>query len=243
MDPNQQYYQQQSTSNSRSLSSTTDPHLQDPRYQQNYMQTAGYPQTQGQGYQQSAVYYPNDPRRVPHSTSYPGAVPQTHQMAYAGTHAVSAPGALPYPSPSQAPHAQSAAAPGAYRAQPAQHAPVPTYPPSSSYTQEYFTTPAQGMRLTHGGTSSAGYASHSHQAHAHAYAPPASPEGSERFPCDKCDKTFSRAHDRKRHHESQHSTHPYFHRCRFCNKEFSRADSLKRHIDNGCEKDPAFQPE
>ncbi len=61
----------------------------------------------------------------------------------------------------------------------------------------------------------------------------------ERFYCDKCDKSFGRAHDKKRHYESAHlQTH---HECRFCHKCFSRNDSLKRHIDNGCEKDPSFQ--
>ncbi|KIK09839.1 hypothetical protein K443DRAFT_671154 [Laccaria amethystina LaAM-08-1] len=64
-----------------------------------------------------------------------------------------------------------------------------------------------------------------------------SPSG-ERFPCDKCGKTFSRSHDRKRHHETQHLTSPVIHRCRYCEKEFSRADSLKRHLDNGCDEMP-----
>ena len=62
----------------------------------------------------------------------------------------------------------------------------------------------------------------------------------ERFFCEKCDKSFGRAHDKKRHYESAHlQTH---HECRFCHKCFSRNDSLKRHQDNGCEKDPSFQP-
>ncbi|KAL0956821.1 hypothetical protein HGRIS_002932 [Hohenbuehelia grisea] len=60
----------------------------------------------------------------------------------------------------------------------------------------------------------------------------------ERFPCEKCGKTFSRSHDRKRHHETQHLAQPVMHRCRFCVKEFSRADSLKRHLDNGCDEMP-----
>jgi len=76
----------------------------------------------------------------------------------------------------------------------------------------------------------------------------------ERFPCEKCGKTFSRSHDRKRHHETQHMVSPVIHRCRYCEKEFSRyvprppcfsncqtplrADSLKRHLDNGCEEMP-----
>ncbi|KAK2464174.1 hypothetical protein APHAL10511_003631 [Amanita phalloides] len=51
----------------------------------------------------------------------------------------------------------------------------------------------------------------------------------ERFLCEKCGKTFSRSHDRKRHHETQHLPTPVIHRCRFCEKEFSRSDSLKRH--------------
>jgi hypothetical protein len=44
----------------------------------------------------------------------------------------------------------------------------------------------------------------------------------ERFACDRCGKTFSRSHDRKRHHETQHLSTPVIHRCRFCEKEFSR---------------------
>jgi hypothetical protein len=60
----------------------------------------------------------------------------------------------------------------------------------------------------------------------------------ERYPCEICGKTFSRSHDRKRHHETQHIASPVLHRCRFCRKEFSRADSLKRHLDNGCDEAP-----
>lgn len=48
-----------------------------------------------------------------------------------------------------------------------------------------------------------------------------SPPG-ERFPCDKCGKTFSRSHDRKRHHETQHLVSPILHSCKYCGKEFSR---------------------
>jgi hypothetical protein len=51
--------------------------------------------------------------------------------------------------------------------------------------------------------------------------PTTSPSG-ERFPCEKCGKTFSRSHDRKRHHETQHLATPIIHRCRWCEKEFSR---------------------
>lgn len=51
-----------------------------------------------------------------------------------------------------------------------------------------------------------------------------SPSG-ERFPCEKCGKTFSRSHDRKRHYETQHLPSPIIHRCMYCHKEFSRCDS------------------
>lgn len=79
----------------------------------------------------------------------------------------------------------------------------------------------------------------------------------ERYPCEICGKTFSRSHDRKRHHETQHTNNPLLHRCRYCRKEFSRcalfnslscqdieqlihrADSLKRHLDNGCDEMPS----
>jgi hypothetical protein len=48
-----------------------------------------------------------------------------------------------------------------------------------------------------------------------------SPSG-ERFPCDKCAKTFSRSHDRKRHNETQHQECPVIHSCKYCQKDFSR---------------------
>lgn len=54
----------------------------------------------------------------------------------------------------------------------------------------------------------------------------ASSPSSERFPCEKCGKTFSRSHDRKRHYETQHLPSPIIHRCMYCHKEFSRCDSF-----------------
>ncbi|KAF7376569.1 Transcriptional regulator MET31 [Mycena sanguinolenta] len=60
----------------------------------------------------------------------------------------------------------------------------------------------------------------------------------ERFICGVCGKDFSRAHDRKRHHETQHAATPVTHKCIYCEKDFSRADSLKRHIQNGCDEAP-----
>jgi hypothetical protein len=57
----------------------------------------------------------------------------------------------------------------------------------------------------------------------------------DRFVCSQCGATFSRAHDRKRHYETQHLESPPVHRCQHCLKEFSRGDSLKRHLDKGCD--------
>lgn len=50
----------------------------------------------------------------------------------------------------------------------------------------------------------------------------ATPPSGERYPCEMCGKTFSRSHDRKRHHETQHLPTPVLHRCVYCEKEFSR---------------------
>ena len=64
---------------------------------------------------------------------------------------------------------------------------------------------------------------------------PSSTAQGDRFPCDKCDRSFTRAHDRKRHYETHHLSNPAVHRCRHCDKSFSRSDSLRRHMNNnGC---------
>lgn len=80
-----------------------------------------------------------------------------------------------------------------------------------------------------------GNGSHSGSQHAHTPSQSSNPPG-ERYPCELCDRTFTRSHDRRRHYETVHSTAPVLHRCRFCQKDFSRADSLKRHMDNGCDE-------
>jgi len=64
------------------------------------------------------------------------------------------------------------------------------------------------------------------------------PPSAERYPCDRCPKTFSRAHDRKRHFETQHTLAPTVWKCPYCEKDFSRSDSLKRHTQNGCDEAP-----
>lgn len=58
----------------------------------------------------------------------------------------------------------------------------------------------------------------------------------ERFPCDLCDQTFSRAHDRLKHNAAVHHPALALHRCRDCRKEFSRVDALRRHIEKGCDE-------
>lgn len=71
--------------------------------------------------------------------------------------------------------------------------------------------------------------------HSHSQSQPLNPSG-DRYPCELCDRSFTRSHDRRRHYETVHATAPVLHRCRYCQKDFSRADSLKRHIDNGCDE-------
>ncbi|KAF8915606.1 hypothetical protein CPB85DRAFT_1432907 [Mucidula mucida] len=58
----------------------------------------------------------------------------------------------------------------------------------------------------------------------------------ERFACHICKKSFSRSHDRKRHHVGQHLDSHARPVCPNCHKDFSRPDSLKRHRDNGCDE-------
>lgn len=103
------------------------------------------------------------------------------------------------------------------------------YPSSSSASGggRFIPTPAQTAQNI------MSYPQYAQGSSATAAALPPSP-GVERFPCDKCDRSFSRSHDRKRHYESHHLQTP--HLCPTCGKDFSRSDSLKRHIDNGCER-------
>lgn len=170
-------------------------------------------------------------------------------MAY-NPRSMSAPGGhTVYPGQSQAAHYAQYPSQAQYSQQAMQqqhvHSLSPRYPPAQAVHQH-----EQSLRRHSGSPSSVSptiqYAAHPHSS-AHPYPSssshpgqlPPSP-GTERFPCDKCDKTFSRSHDRKRHYESQHSSQPTSHRCPYCHKEFSRADSMKRHVDNGCEKDRSY---
>ncbi len=174
-------------------------------------------------------------------------------MAY-NPRSMSAPGGhTVYPDQSQAGHYAQYPSQAQYSQQAMQqqqqqvHSLSPRYPAASSVQALQH---EQSLRRHSGSPSSVSptmqYAAHPHSS-SHPYPSssshhgqlPPSP-GTERFPCDKCDKTFSRSHDRKRHYESQHSSQPTSHRCPYCRKEFSRADSMKRHVDNGCEKDPSY---
>lgn len=92
-----------------------------------------------------------------------------------------------------------------------------------------------------GGRSSTAHgpgSSHSHHPHVNTHTSTIVVTAGERYPCDLCDRSFTRLHDRRRHYETVHATSPVLHKCRFCRKDFSRADSLKRHIDNGCDEMP-----
>lgn len=78
----------------------------------------------------------------------------------------------------------------------------------------------------------------SHHAHAGTHTGTIVVAAGERYACNRCDRSFTRLHDRRRHYETVHSTSPVLHKCRFCRKDFSRSDSLKRHVDNGCDEMP-----
>ncbi|KAF9564740.1 hypothetical protein CPC08DRAFT_228236 [Agrocybe pediades] len=107
--------------------------------------------------------------------------------------------------------------------------PEETYPPSGAYPPSTPTLPSP----SHGGQRPSRISTGRPRTGS-VTAAPTSPSG-ERFPCEVCGKTFSRSHDRKRHHETQHSPVPITHKCPYCVKAFSRNDSLKRHLDNGCD--------
>ncbi|PCH36005.1 hypothetical protein WOLCODRAFT_166606 [Wolfiporia cocos MD-104 SS10] len=254
MDP----YQSSSnpTSTQQSLSATTDPSLyydyrqqpagapmpasgygaQQYAYQHSAPQYAGMnvteqhslrsPQYQGSMGHVSGQYggaYPEQGqtlRNMPFSSAYPAGYHSGHGGAPSGMQRGASPAPhSPYGGQQYAPAAASTYGATAHH----RHSPQST---------RYIPTPAQTIQLQN--MSSRGAAASNNIV----IPPSSSPSpGVERYPCDKCDRTFSRPHDRKRHYESQHMMTS--HMCKYCQKEFSRADSLKRHLDNGCDKMPA----
>ncbi|KAF4597950.1 C2H2-type domain-containing protein [Pleurotus pulmonarius] len=175
------------------------------------------------------------PEAQQYASMQPGYVPHPHPPYYNGSYDQSSqspvvtaqtPQFIPTPSDFV----------GQYAAYPANARPM-----SPNFGREYYGSP----EYQHGASSSQIPPQHSSRytgSRPRSTAPisptsTSSPTG-ERYPCDKCSKTFSRSHDRKRHHETQHLATPVVHRCRYCDKEFSRADSLKRHLDNGCDERP-----
>ncbi|KAI0358621.1 hypothetical protein OH77DRAFT_1518619 [Trametes cingulata] len=196
------------------------------------------PITQGQGYSRGATQASRYDAG-PQGGYVPSLGPTLHELPFARPTSAGQPVRSSSYGPSQS---SSSRSPPLYDRQA-----IPssaTYPPprhgiqhpSLSHSTQLIPTPAQTYHGYSSGSSSPGGSMP-----VIASIPPASgavaPQ--ERYYCDKCEKSFGRAHDKKRHYESAHlQTH---HECRFCHKCFSRNDSLKRHQDNGCEKDPSFQ--
>ncbi|RPD52831.1 hypothetical protein L227DRAFT_617492 [Lentinus tigrinus ALCF2SS1-6] len=133
---------------------------------------------------------------------------------------------------------RTATYPSSTRSSGSQH---PSLSHSTSMTH-LIPTPAQTAQTYHAYPPAASSSSSAPAAPVVASIPPATSSSppQERYFCERCDKSFGRQHDKKRHFESTHLQQ--MHTCRFCSKTFSRNDSLKRHQDNGCDKDPEFNP-
>lgn len=157
------------------------------------------------------------PQSAYHPLQYPTTEP--HRSHHSGKHSNSIePGPQFIPTPSEIANVYTNYSPRQIPMSPRS----PTHPSDIPFanpqypTQHVSSSRSPSQRLTRISTSRPRTAPTS--------APPisgASPSG-ERFPCEKCGKTFSRSHDRKRHHETQHMVSPVIHRCRYCEKEFSR---------------------
>ncbi|TFK44285.1 hypothetical protein BDQ12DRAFT_717448 [Crucibulum laeve] len=186
----------------------------DPRYYQSQSVAASSSTLPVAGYSAQAPYYPSqhvgaDHRS--HPTSQANFIPTPSEMAHNYS--------------SYSPMSHSSVSPEHYSSHSGDYPAPPHMVPSSHGSMH---RPAR-ISTTRPRTATGGASTSPTSA--------SSPSG-ERFPCEKCGKTFSRSHDRKRHHETQHLPSPVIHRCRYCEKEFSRADSLKRHLDNGCDEMP-----
>ncbi|KAH9946960.1 hypothetical protein B0H21DRAFT_708810 [Amylocystis lapponica] len=206
--PRQQYHPSQSQYTAMQPSQSSSPPSQRHSY---YTQSATHP---GAQVQYANVTPPGQTLRdLPFSNAHPMAVPYGQ-----GT------GVYAQPTPRTVHRAPSHAS----LTQPVQYSSAPVQPQGI----QYIPTPAQTMQTyqntslsTRGGVPSTIVLS-----------PASSSPGVERYSCDKCERTFGRPHDRKRHNESQHQQ--ISHICPGCEKFFSRQDSLKRHLDNGCDRMP-----
>ncbi|TCD67869.1 hypothetical protein EIP91_011866 [Steccherinum ochraceum] len=252
MDPSQYYNYEHPSSRSRSLASTTDP----SRYMHPVPQYGNEPAASYQSQQSHYGHHSGHSPRleyvsegysssyssqsamspVTNSNSYPGAMP--HQQSSRPQSMVSSSRSVSNPIPQSYPYGQLPSA--GYAAQPSQDPYVRHHTPNGvAYVDG--SPPMQYAPYPHNNSlhPSTSHPRRTHPAASPVPIPPASPTGIERYACDRCDKTFSRAHDRKRHFETHHSPQPASHKCPYCRKDFSRADSLKRHCDNGCDKDPS----
>ncbi|KAH7912421.1 hypothetical protein BJ138DRAFT_1112374 [Hygrophoropsis aurantiaca] len=164
----------------------------------------------------------SQPSHTLHSSQYQSA-PSNHVVSHGHHHSAQMHSPQFVPTPSQAYQAYS-------------HANTVTstsHRPRSTVDPYYHMSP-NAQHTSHSHSHSPPYPTRS--AHPSS-APPSVPLVSgDRYPCELCDRTFTRSHDRRRHYETVHAPVPVVHRCRYCNKDFSRADSLKRHLDNGCEE-------
>ncbi|KAI0088160.1 hypothetical protein BDY19DRAFT_215264 [Irpex rosettiformis] len=260
---------QHSPNDQRSLSSTTQMQYssasaaQYPQHPQSaasssYVHQQQYytsPDQHQMAYIASQQSYPQLPSSHPmvNSTSYPGGSGQQGMpLAYSNPRSMSSSGGHAsyisdhYTAQYQSQYPQQAVS----HQQQQMHSPIGQRYSSSpiqvlQHDRRASTSPTTPYASPHSSYPSSSHHHHHHHHHhtstsSHGHTQLSPSPGTERFPCDKCDKTFSRSHDRKRHYESQHSPQPTSHRCPFCHKEFSRADSMKRHVDNGCEKDPSY---
>ncbi|KIJ60012.1 hypothetical protein HYDPIDRAFT_170433 [Hydnomerulius pinastri MD-312] len=157
--------------------------------------------------------------------------------------------AIEHYAPPQSPtHAYASAPSGQMSPQPPRHAPHPQqFIPTPSQTYQVYSSSSTSSQRSRSSVEPYYHMSPNPQQVAHSPSPPhvgravshsVNPSNAvgDRYPCDLCDRSFTRLHDRRRHYETVHAPSPILHKCRYCEKAFSRADSLKRHIDNGCDE-------
>ena len=111
--------------------------------------------------------------------------------------------------------------------------------PSQPHTHS--TAPPQGPYPNPADQAQGGHPQYSNAANPSAsvgygFASPPSSSSSSPHACGVCGAMFTRADNRKRHHDTQHTT--IEHVCQYCQKSYARVDSLKRHLDRPCDKMP-----